>query len=1046
MGEQKPKKRLGGKVQFKHETEANWELSNYVPDKGEQVLYDPDEQIKHTRIKFGNGKDKVKDLPFSAEADLTGYATEDYVDEKTYGYNASVDENDFSTGSLELVDLNVNAQANLNVSGEFIKIDGMSVSIGAGSDGINISSQEFLDIKAGIRSSITVSSFPGESAIDMHSGQPCLELYEQTLAGDLGNVAGDNAMARLSIRDMALELKKEFVDNNEEEAALEERKTFSIRGVDSAAINGKEIATEEYVDNAVVKADINIGIEKGEEEHSIQQVTSNAISEGATAFGVNTFAGLKGFTIVSYSPVEKSYTLSSELPEEVSAGVTYSAQIKNNFYNYGKITAISNDRLTIHVDNYIDVDEMQAAAGAGVEIVKNIWFVDYPTAGDIDIGKYAFATGSGSKATQEYTFSTGRDNKSIGKYSSTLGRDNQAYYAAFAAGQNNKSLNERAYTLGNKNTVTGLNAGALGYNNTTSGDNAVALGNSLKATGNDQTVVGKANTEDADAMFIVGTGTYNNKARNNAFVVKKDNTVEANFTPTKNTHITNKKYVDEQVAAVPLPDMTQYYTKVESDDKFVGDADLDNYYTKTEVDEKTAPVYITDAETSYSKQVPANAQGIAKISSISGNSQVCNNLLKYPYTNSTKAANGVTYTDIGDGTINLNGNATGDSTFYLRNYADNYALSAGTYTLSGISGVAGWNTYTLVINAKDSTGATILSSGAITKDGKYTFTLAKDAAQCQIYLKVKSGMNFDNVLVTPMLNAGKEALPFEAWFDGGKAAHVTSIVCKDVDGNSVYITKVPSEIQTLTGYGTNDFSMNLEEQTYTYGDKTNALPANFGPFFNVVPSGTLEFVNADGTKVPSVVTYVTDKEHADIWRGFERIDDSIANIDVPDIDLSDYATKEYVDDLITSNHQVDEYTSIHDKCIQVGDPAPYGDNASLKLNAESGSNYISQAKLSAGLITIEAEQDNSTVNRNRISLVTNSRVWNAPRLVLDVIEYPDGETPDDKIFAISGVNNATINDKEIATQEYVDNLITQLTEQITGLTEQLRLINEGGIE
>jgi hypothetical protein len=35
MGEQKPKKKLSGKVRLKHETEANWELSNYVPEDGE---------------------------------------------------------------------------------------------------------------------------------------------------------------------------------------------------------------------------------------------------------------------------------------------------------------------------------------------------------------------------------------------------------------------------------------------------------------------------------------------------------------------------------------------------------------------------------------------------------------------------------------------------------------------------------------------------------------------------------------------------------------------------------------------------------------------------------------------------------------------------------------------------------------------------------------------------------------------------------------------------------------------------------------------------
>lgn len=57
-------KQIKGKIIFKHQTAADWELSAYVPDEGEQVFYDPDENNKLTRVKVGDGEKAVKDLPF----------------------------------------------------------------------------------------------------------------------------------------------------------------------------------------------------------------------------------------------------------------------------------------------------------------------------------------------------------------------------------------------------------------------------------------------------------------------------------------------------------------------------------------------------------------------------------------------------------------------------------------------------------------------------------------------------------------------------------------------------------------------------------------------------------------------------------------------------------------------------------------------------------------------------------------------------------------------------------------------------------------------
>lgn len=58
-------KQIKGKIIFKHETEADWKSSSYVPDEGEQVIYDPDGSHPNPRIKIGDGKRVVDKLPFA---------------------------------------------------------------------------------------------------------------------------------------------------------------------------------------------------------------------------------------------------------------------------------------------------------------------------------------------------------------------------------------------------------------------------------------------------------------------------------------------------------------------------------------------------------------------------------------------------------------------------------------------------------------------------------------------------------------------------------------------------------------------------------------------------------------------------------------------------------------------------------------------------------------------------------------------------------------------------------------------------------------------
>jgi hypothetical protein len=46
-----------------HKTEAEWnEVSSFVPEAGELIVYDPDSQHKFPRLKIGDGKKSIQEL------------------------------------------------------------------------------------------------------------------------------------------------------------------------------------------------------------------------------------------------------------------------------------------------------------------------------------------------------------------------------------------------------------------------------------------------------------------------------------------------------------------------------------------------------------------------------------------------------------------------------------------------------------------------------------------------------------------------------------------------------------------------------------------------------------------------------------------------------------------------------------------------------------------------------------------------------------------------------------------------------------------------
>jgi len=85
------------------------------------------------------------------------------------------------------------------------------------------------------------------------------------------------------------------------------------------------------------------------------------------------------------------------------------------------------------------------------------------------------------------------------------------------------------------------------------------------------------------------------------------------------------------------------------------------------------------------------------------------NLNSYPYKDTTKSLNGITFTDNGNGTITVNGTASANTVFDMHLYLDNPCIvENGAYILSGCPSGGGISTYNIRAYEKNSGGTDVV--------------------------------------------------------------------------------------------------------------------------------------------------------------------------------------------------------------------------------------------------------------------------------------------------------------------------------------------------
>jgi hypothetical protein len=60
---------MKARVSHLHKTEAEWlKHTTFVPEAGELIIYDADNTFKYQRMKIGDGKTLLRELPFFVDA------------------------------------------------------------------------------------------------------------------------------------------------------------------------------------------------------------------------------------------------------------------------------------------------------------------------------------------------------------------------------------------------------------------------------------------------------------------------------------------------------------------------------------------------------------------------------------------------------------------------------------------------------------------------------------------------------------------------------------------------------------------------------------------------------------------------------------------------------------------------------------------------------------------------------------------------------------------------------------------------------------------
>ena len=224
------------------------------------------------------------------------------------------------------------------------------------------------------------------------------------------------------------------------------------------------------------------------------------------------------------------------------------------------------------------------------------------------------------------------------------------------------------------------------------------------------------------------------------------------------------------------------------------------------------------------------------------------NLIPYPYKETTKTVNGVTFTDNGDGSITVEGTPIDYAAIIIAN--KNIPIEEGqTFTFSSNSTIDSKNlVFDIVL--KDESNTVIRTINCLYNDTK-TFVVAANEKSIQISLKRAINNEECKGILRPMLELGETATEYEPY--GYKIPIVTSgknvfdiTKCNDYDStrNGIYL---PESINRQTSQGKVSTLTNMiAGRTYVISAESSSSTGHFVYF-----TGSSRVVKWDTPFIPT---------------------------------------------------------------------------------------------------------------------------------------------------------------------------------------------------
>ena len=456
-------KEIVSRIVHKHDTAANWEnAKNFIPMKGEIIVYDIDITHEHERFKIGDGVTLVNDLPF--QVDISDFE-------------------DYKVKQAVVVDPIANGDALAFI--DSISQDEMGV--------ITVT-------KKNVRKASTVGTADQLASLTV------------TLTGD---VTGTQTIKNGNSVSIATDLSETGViagAYGTDGKTLNHGDTFTVPNF-SVDAEGRLTSAANKTFTLPAPVDISGKMDKtnptGTGSFSLNRNVNSEIGDYSFAEGYNTIASGK------YSHAEGQNTVAfSDYSHAEGRGNITSVTI-TGAANANRYTLASADSslLVGQVIFYQNKYAIITAYDSSVPSITVNTTLSDKALNSVSATLYKFAaSGSTSHAEGWNTVASGSYSHTEGSSTAASGNSSHAEcYHTTASGQFSHA--EGCYT-----TASGDSSHAEGNHTTASGKFSHAGGYFTIADGENQTVIGKHNVSDTTSSFIIGNGTGTN-ARSNAHTI-----------------------------------------------------------------------------------------------------------------------------------------------------------------------------------------------------------------------------------------------------------------------------------------------------------------------------------------------------------------------------------------------------------------------------------------------------------------------------------------------------------------------------------------------